>query len=517
MAKVRMRTLFERFRDSTVLSRCEQYGEWTLPYLTTDIQQMTASGRVVVERDFQEAGALLTNALASKLTKVLFPTQVPFFRCQASESLKKAASRKGYGEDELRTEFARAEVRANERLFINAGYAGLLLAVKHLIVTGNVLLHRNSKEGTVTAYGLRNFSTRRAGDGSLLDCILREFTTVEALPPDLQSALRTANSSMYSRPEQQVEKFTRIHRVTRNGEVGYEVSQEVDTIPVGEPGWYPKLLCPWIVPTWTLIPGEHYGRGMVEDYAGGFAKLSALSESAALYGIEIMKMLHLVSSGAGSDLDEMAAAEMGEWVRGQPKDVQAHEGGDAQKLAAVEAQIQTVLASLSRAFMYNGPARDAERVTMYELRQQASEVEATLGGVYSALSGGLQVPLGHVLITEVDDLALAGLISGDLRLEITAGIPALGRANDVQNLLGAAQELAAIMPVVQLDKRIDPKRVVDIILAGRSIDPSTIFFTPEEQQANSAAAQAEANAQQSLIAAGTLADQGEQLQQTMQG
>ena len=184
----------------------------------------------------------------------------------------------------------------------------------------------------------------------------------------------------------------------------------------------------------------------------------------------------------------------------------------------MEAQIEGVVARLSKAFMYTGAApRDAERVTAYELELAAQEAEYALGGVYSTLSGGIQVPMAHLLLVEVSDIALPGIISGDLEPDITAGIPALGRSSDVQNLLMATQELGAVLPVVQLDNRINPKKVVDIILAGRSIDQTTLFYTPEEQQANAEAAMAEQAAQQNLALAGTLAEQGDQLAQVLAG
>ena len=506
-----MKALFNKFRDTIVVDRSVQYARWTLPYLMANVAEVSASGRVIVERDFQELGALFTNNLAAKLTKLLFPTQYPFFQASASKPFKDHAANKGISEDALRTMFSRMEMASNRRLFINSGYAGLILALKHLIVTGNVLLYRDSEKGTITSYGLQSFASRRDGCGYLLDCILREFTTVEALPEALQVALRTASRSKYSRPEQMVEKFTRIHREFRNGREGYAVSQEVDTISIGDASWYPTNLCPWMCPTWSLIPGEHYGRGMVEDYAGGFARLSSLSEAAALYGIEIMRVVHLVGAGSGGDVDELATSESGEWVRGDPNNIAAHEAGDAGKLVAVSAEIGAVVQRLSKAFMYQAMTRNAERVTAYELQQDAQEAEYALGGVYSTLSGGIQVPLAHILLTEVSDLALTGIITGELRPDVTAGIPALGRNSDVQNLLMASQEINAVLPVIQLDKRFNPQLVVDLVLAGRSIDSTTLFYTPEQQKTNQEAEQAAMSAAGNLAQGDALVNSGEQL------
>lgn len=515
MARATHKALFQKFRDTTLIGQCEQYAKWTLPYLMADAVEVSASGRVVVERDFQEVGALLTNNLSSKLTRLLFPTQYPFFKASASGALLEYATEKlGLSAEELSQRFAGMELKANERLFLNSGYAALILALKHLIVTGNVLLHRDSKRGKITAYGLQQFVTRRDGQGDLLDCILREFTTVEALPEELQHHLRAIAAAKYGRPEQVVEKYTRIHRQTRNGVVGYEVSQEVDTISVGEASWYPANLCPWMCPTWVLIPGEHYGRGMVEDYAGGFARLSSLSEAAALYGIEIMRVVHLVGAGA-ADVDDLADSESGQWVRGDPNSVAAHEAGDSRKLQVVEAQLESVIGRLSRAFMYTGATRDAERVTAYELQLDAQEADYVLGGNYSTLSVGLQNPLAHILLCETDDFALPGIISGELKPDVTAGISALGRSSDVQNLLQASQELAAMLPVVQLDDRIDPKRVANIVFAGRSIDTSTLFYSEKEYTLMKEAQAAEQAAAASAMQAEALQGAGDAITQTL--
>lgn len=121
MAGPNHKALFNKFRDSTVISRCEQYAHFTLPYLMADTAQISSSGRVMVERDFQEIGALLTNHLATKLVRLLFPTQFPFFEASASSAFKEHAARKGMSEEDLRAAFARMEVAANKRLFVNSG------------------------------------------------------------------------------------------------------------------------------------------------------------------------------------------------------------------------------------------------------------------------------------------------------------------------------------------------------------------------------------------------------------
>lgn len=515
MAKVSHKALFEKLRDTSVIARAVQYAHWTLPQLMADYTQLR-TGSADVERDYQEIGAILTNHLSTKLARILFPTQYPFFKIEAATPLREAAAQRGVSDTEFNAGVARLELKASARLFMNASYAQLILLLKHLIVTGNALLHRDSATGQCTTYGLQSFAVRRDGRGNMLDCVLRETTYVEALEEDVQVTLRAANKGRYSRDEQQVELFTRIHRELRGGRIGYSVTQEVDTYPVGTPSWYPAHLCPWIAPTWSLIAGEHYGRGMVEDYAGGFAKLSDMSEGHALYSVEVMRVLHLVSASSGTDIDDFMNAETGQYLRGDPNTVNVHESGDAGKLQQIGAEIEQIFMRLSKAFMYQANVRNAERVTMYELQRDAQEAENALGGAYSALSSCLQIPLAHITLVEVSDAALAGIASGEIKLDVTSGIPSLGRTSEVQNLLLAAQEISTVVPLAQMDTRIDPKRVVDVILAGRSVDSEALFFSEREQQEIAAATKQAAQGQQQLLQAASVADQSQQINDLLQ-
>lgn len=512
MAQVTHKALFEKLRDNNVIAKSVMYAHWTLPQTMADLCQVRDNNRASVERDYQEVGALLVSNLAAKLARLLFPATTPFFRLRPTQKLLDEARSSGKAA-ELASSLSNLELEASQRLFLRGAYAQLILALKHLIISGNVLLFRDSSDGSTMAYGLQSFAIKRDNKGNMLDCVLREFTSVEALPLDIQNALRMKERSKYSRPEQQVEQYTRIKRQPTPMGWMYEISQQVDTLPVGEPSTYPDYLCPWQAPTWSLIPGEHYGRGLVEDYAGGFAKLSDLSESAALYSVELMRVVHLVGAGSGTDIDDLATAEHGEYVRGDPESVHAHESGDSKKLEAVEAQIEGTFGRLARAFMYRANTRDAERVTAFELKQDAEEAEHTLGGAYSSLAASVQVPLAAVLLVESNPAALEGLVSGDIRPHIIAGIPALGRSADIQNLILATQEAGTIVPaLMQIDNRFDPQKLVDLIMAGRSVDSSAVMRTKEEQQKLAAAEAQQRAGQQQLMQAQGATDQLAQLQ-----
>lgn len=518
MARVSHKSLFNKLSDPLVIQKSEQYANWTLPQLMADVLAGGLGKRANVERDYQEFGALLVNALAPKLARMLFPTNFPFFKIEMSDALVQFAKEQAHATDaELQSALAQHEIKASQRLFMNSSYAQLILALKHLIVTGNTLLFRNPTTKRLVAYGLRSFGIRRDGQGAMIDCVLREATYVEALPFEVQQALRLANRAKYSRPEQVVEVFTRIHRVIGGSGTFYEVTEEVDEYPVGERSVYPEHLCPWIPATWSLIIGEHYARGMVEDYAAGFAKLSDTAEAATLYGIEMARVVHLVANGP-TDIDDLAKAETGEYIRGDKDAVTTLEAGDAQRLTALVGVIQDTFQGLARAFMYQANTRDAERVTMFELRQNALEAESALGGAYSTLSEGIQAPLANLLLVEEAAELMAGILSADVKVDISTGIPALGRNAEVQNLLMASEEAAGIVPVVsKLDTRVSVHRVMDIIYAGRSVDTVSIFKTKQELEEEQAADKQIAAGQNALVSAQTAPLQSVEALQSIQG
>ena len=507
---------FDRYRDNTVVDKSQQYAKWTLPQLMVTLQPNGTTNTIC--RDYQEVGALLTNNLAAKLAGILFPSSRPFFRITASDKLKKEAASKGITDSALASGLARLEIESCARLFINASYNQVVTALKHLIVTGNVLLYRDAEERKTMAYGLESFSIRRDGLGRMLDCVLREYTAFDALPEKVQIALRAKHTTKYSpamveSKECNVELYTRIELLfTPTGSPVYQTTQEADDVPVGEPFRYPEHLCPWQAPMWSHISGENYGRGLVEDYAGGFAKLSDTSHALALYGIEALRVINLVAPGSGVDIDEIQNAETGEYVSGTKDAISVLETGSINKVQQALSIVTDLFGNLSKAFMYKGSTRNAERVTATELKLDAQEAEATLGGTYSSLAESMQIPFAHILLTEVNPGTLEGLVTGDMKLNIMAGIPALGRATDVQNLLEAAQEIAAILPVfMQLDKRIDPNKVIDLILAGKSVDTSMLQKTPE-QLAEEQKAQAQAQQGQDMVQqSNALAAQSDQL------
>lgn len=511
--------VYTELQDSVCLANAQRFGEWTIPYITANIAGNLDGKQRQVKRNAASIGALLVNTLASKLTGVLFPVSRPFFRARYSEKLMKRVLQSGdFTEDQAVDRLAELAKASHALLFRNRGYAAVTQLVRHLVVTGNACLYRDRDKSRSRVYGLANFTVQRDTDGEVIQAVIRDHTVYEALPPDIQQRLQSQRGDdPIARKGSKVTRYWWVQREHRS-KPGYSVREFVDDIEIKDKDWYPDRQCPWVFPVWNLIPGESYGHGHVEDYSSDFLLLSQLTIGSLEYAMEMMRVLYLVGPAAGTQVHDLQNAINGAYVRGDPQNIIPMElGNGGQKLAQVDAKIEAVIIRLSKAFMYSGATRDAERVTAYELQRDAQEAETLLGGVYSTLTGELQAPLAYLLMIEVDKAFEVPILDSDLWPEVQEGIPSLGQSNDIENLLAFSQQMAAVMPVVQLHKEIDPARVANLLREANNITAKQIYFTPEELRQREEAQEAQQAADQSLLQAASVADQSDTIQQALGG
>lgn len=506
--------LWQEYRDESIVRKCEQFATYTLPGMFVD--PLLGNSTQTIQHDFQSVGALLVNNLSSKLVQTLFPPGVPFFKNTPGKDLKAAAERQGVDEQGLNNMLARVDRDATERLFLNAATAKLTRAIKLLIITGNVLLYRDRDKAKFVVWSLRSFVVRRTAEGEWRCIVLKQRSRFDELPSEIRADLVAKRPGHADKPQAMVDLYTVIEKAPGLVNPRVVVWNEVDGVRCGPESSYPEHLSPWVLATWNLSDGEHYGRGQVEDYTGDFAKLSLVSEQQGLYELESLSLLNLVDEAAGGVVDEYADADTGDFVRGKTDGVTSYERGDYNKINAVQNSIGEVVQRLSAAFMYTGNTRDAERVTAEEIRATAKEAENTLGGVYSLLAEQLQAPLAYLTMLEVSDDLLFGLVNRMYKPNIITGIPALTRAVAVQNLIAVTQEAVTVVPALsQLDPRIDTKKLLDVLYNARSVDTSLMFKSPE-QQAAEARAKEQAAVQSQQAAQAALLSQGPEVQQAIQ-
>lgn len=363
---------FTELQDAGVIRNSQQYGRWTIPALTANFTQIPGSSRTQQQLRAQEAadiGALLVNNLAARLVGVLFPVSREFFRIRpTAESLRKALEEHGFTESQTMDSLTKLTVQAQQVLYGQRGHAALMQTLRHLIVTGNACIYRDSDRQTMKVYGLGNYVTQRTYDGTLVQAVVRETIPLLALPKDLQDKVYGKDAIPETGDQVTVDRYWWVLREDRGKNVGYRVREYVKDIEVKSADWYREEELPWVFAYWNLVPGEHYGRSHVEEYATAFKILSALNAASLKYAMGMLRVIFLVGPSAATQPGELTKAADGQFVQADPTQVAPFElPNNGGKLQQVDAKIDAVINRLSKAFMYDGAVRNAERVNFVAL------------------------------------------------------------------------------------------------------------------------------------------------------
>lgn len=510
-----LESIFLNDRDSAVLEAAEQFAKWTLPTVFTEDNSGNDGRRTSLRRDYQSTGALLVNTAATKVTNALFPQGSPFFRFVDSDEMTSIINSVGKGSNVASIKSS-MELSASSLVFSQDNFAAKTRATKLLMVTGNALEFFNNQTGKSHVFSVRDFSVKRDGSGQVLRGVLKERISAADLP----EAFRAAHAPN-KEDHEDITLYTGIFReVVSSGTVRWKVYQEACSQKLGEPSYYPDHENPYLFLVWNLVNGEHYGRGLVEDYAGDFAKLSELSMALTLYEIEAMRLVNLSTSASGVDIDSFEKAETGETVQttvpaGTNPGVWAYEGGNSQKIVAIQGDINLLEQKLSRAFMYSGNTRQGERVTAYEIRVNAQEAQNALGDSYSTLSDHWLTRLAYLYVLYQNPKMRPLFAMDATTLKVQVGTASLFKAAQADRLLEAAQSIQLIVPVLaQATKRINPDAVVDFILDSFGVVSDKLYYTEEQlkQQADQLARQQQqVQQQQQQLAAADPTVAGQQL------
>jgi len=283
---------------------------------------------------------------------------------------------------------------------------------------------------------------------------------------------------------------------------------------------YPVEESPWVVPRWTEIDGENYGRGHVEENWGDINALESLSQSIILSSGIAAKTVFLVNPNGTTNMKQLSKAPLGSFVAGSADDVVALRVDKAADMQAASQLMNEIKQQIRSVFLRNSSVqRNAERVTAEEIRLMAEELETSLGGMFSRLSEEFQRPFFNRIIGRLKKQGKIPKFPKDVvTLRIKTGIEAIGRGQNLNKIDRALQSLAAnpdAMGLIKTDELV--RRVFNAV----GVDTTGLVKTPEEIQAEQQAAQ-QAQMMQSAVdkgvgpainAMGAQAQQAQQQQQ----
>jgi len=500
------------------LDRARDMAKLTIPHLVPDSGH---NGSTEFKAPYQSLGARGVKNLAAKLLVTLLPPNEPCFRLMVNEPIDDEGN--AQLKEEVKKRLAAFE-RAGQR-FIETSTArsDLNEGLKQLIVAGNVL-KRVKDNGGFAIHTLDTYCVRRDNEGNLVELVVKEEMDYLTIKDDAQRRFAESKAAdgkkveSLTPKERQVTIYTHV-KVSDDGK-GFTEYQEIkgEVVP-GSESEYTKDNFPWIVLRWTKIPGEDYGRSLIEEHYGDLLSYEELSK-AIVQGTSVMAKIIFLNRPNGMTLTEdLARASTGDIIDGDAEDVstlQVEKHYDFRVAKELHAELER---SLALSFMLNTSIqRRGERVTAEEIRYMAREIEDAFGGLYSVLSLDLQTPyVKRVLHLMKQQKIIPELPKDIVQPVVVTGMDALGRGHDLDKLDAFIRGIADVFGPEAVAQEINVNAYLSRRADALGVESSGLVKTLEEKQAEAEQAQQMAMLQQAIpqvvAAGGKMAVEGMKQQQ----
>lgn len=461
-------------------TRAENCAQYTIPSL---FPKESDNASTEYTTPWQAVGARGLNNLASKLMLALFPVQT-WMKLTISEYEAKQLLNDPEGLAKVDEGLSMVERIIMNYIESNSYRVTLFEALKQLCVAGNALLYLPEPEGTaynpMKLYRLSSYVVQRDAYGNVLQIVTRDQIAFSALPEDVREAVEKSGGEKKS--DDTVDVYTHVYLDDETGE--YQRYEEVEGEEIqGSDGSYPREACPYIPIRMVRLDGESYGRSYIEEYLGDLRSLENLQEAIVKMSMISSKVIGLVNPAGITQPRRLTKAQTGDFVPGRADDISFLQLEKQADFTVAKSVSDAIEARLSFAFMLNSAVqRTGERVTAEEIRYVASELEDTLGGIYSILSQELQLPMVRVLLKQLQATQqIPELPKEAVEPTINTGLEAIGRGQDLDKLNRCIQAWAALAPMAQ-DPDINLGVIKLRIANAIGIDTSGILKTQEQRQ-----------------------------------
>ena len=462
------------------LERARDASKLTIPTL---IPPSGNSASTKYETPFQSVVSRGVNNFANALNISLLPPNAPFFRLmldsKAKQEIEGASDIKGEIEDSL----SKMEREVMREVESNNYRIGSFEALKHLIVSGNVLLHITD-DGGLRVFHLDRYVVKRDPMGNVERMIIKEEISKSQAP---EEALIGENPS-------DVDTVSLYTSITYTDSNKVEVYQEIGGIRLEDSyGTFDKDKCPYLALRLNRVDGEDYGRGYVEEYIGDLESLEALTQAIVEGSAASAKLLFMVAPNGVTRKARIAQAPNGAIIEGNAGDVTTLQTQKHADFRIAFETINQISERLNYAFMLTEAAiRRAERVTAEEVRLVTQAIERQLGGVYSVLSQEFQLPLVKILMAKMmKSKKIPSLPKGFVTPVVVTGVEALGRGQDLNKLdsfiagIGQVLGAEALAQYVNIDEYLK-RRAASLGLDTEGLIKDQEQMMQEQQQAQMA-------------------------------
>lgn len=486
-----------QFLDMAV--RCS---ELTLPYLIQD-DNLYKQTRKNLNKPFQSSGARNVTTLAAKLMLALLPVQTTFFKLEVRDD-RIGKEIDAQMKSELDLSFAKIERTIMDYIAASNDRVVLHQALKHLIVGGNSLIFMG-KEG-LKNFPLSRYVVNRDGNGKVLEIVTKELISRKLIEHKLPERKTNTGIDESKNRNDDIEVYTCV-KYDHAGKRYIWHQEAEDCVLEGSQSSAPEDANAWLVLTFNHTDGEAYGRSRVEEFIGDFETLDALTQALVEGSAAAAKVIFLLNPASPLKPQNLSLSGNGAIVSGRPEDVGVVTVGKTQDFNTAAQQILNIEKRLNEAFLVY-TQRQAERVTAEEIKTTQFLLEQQLGGLFSLLTTSFLKPyLSRILLILTRSGRIPDLPKDIVQPQIVAGINALGRGSDAQQLTTFMGTISQTLGPEALLKYISPTEAIKRLAAAQGIDVLNLVKTMEQVQS-------EKDEQMNMMTQQSLVNQAGQLAST---
>ena len=468
------------------LERAREVARLTIPHL---YPPKGANEATEYPTPYQSVGSRGVTNLASKLMLALFPPQAPFFRLDVDELVYKQIEGDPQQKATIEQGLAKIEKAVMDSIESNNDRVAVYEALKHLIVSGNVLL-KMTEDGLRT-YPLSSYVVKRDPQGKILKIIVKEGIS----PNTLSDKLRKSIGDKINEETKSLNLYTCVYREKKR----FYVHQEIAKQKVFEK-YYDLDKLPFIALRFNRIDGMNYGRGHCETFEGDLRSLEGLTRAILEGSSASSKMLFMISPNGSTRASSIAKAPNGAIIEGNAQDVSVLQANKFADFRVGYEMMGRIEQRLQFAFLLNASVqRQAERVTATEVQLIANELNDALGGVYGILTTEFQLPYINTKLDMLKQQKLLPDLPKELvKTKIIVGMEALGRASDRLRLLQFMADLSNTLGAETLARYINLDDAIKKFAVANGIDTGGLIKSSEQIQQETQQAQQQQFAQQAL-------------------
>lgn len=488
-SKVSLKSRYEQKCSdrSPYLTRAESYAKATLPYLLNDSNR----GGDANDHGFNGFNAQAVNHLANRIVHNLFPAHQSFFQLDWTQDEKDKLKQAGYEPSELTSILIASTNRVHDYESQTDSRSVMVNVVKNLLVAGNVCLFTPPDKKPMKAIPLNQYCVVRDSSDSLIELFTEQKKMFSTFSVELQALIKSRVKTKEIKDETEIELIT---WAIRFSEDKFYVVQTAEDILLSDHQEVHVDDLPWLPLRWNTAFEEDYGRGLVEDHWSDFKVLQFLNEARMKGMVMMADVKYLVKHGAVTDIDQLATSPTGEFLVGNLDDIGVLQ---LERYADFSPIIQTIgdyERRLGQVFlMQSAVQRDAERVTAYEIRLQAQELNESLGGIYSHLAATLQRPYAYILLKRTG----FPLAKESVKPTILTGLAALAKAGELEKIRLFTETMGMLNTWhPELQQRTDVYSMAMKVAAALSLELD--YVRNDEEQAEVSAQQQQAQMQQQV-------------------